>query len=63
MDRIQEIDQLIAELYVQPHEAVEYYVEESETMMTPAQPYSSIDSIVEKIATLKVERAHWEHHK
>ena len=63
MDRIQEIDQLIAELYIQLHEAVEYYVEESEAMMTPAQPYSSIDSIVEKIATLKVERAYWEHHK
>lgn len=63
MDRIQEIDQLIAELYVQLHEAVEYYVEESEAMMTAAQPYSSIDSIVEKIAALKVERAYWEHHK
>ena len=59
MDRMQEIDQLIAELYVQLHEAVEYYVEESAAMMEPVQPYSSIDAIVEKIAALKVERAYW----
>jgi len=59
MDRIQEIDQLIAELYIQLHEAVEHYVEESAAMMEPAQPYASIDSIVEKIAELSVERAHW----
>ena len=57
MDHIQEIDSQMSELYSQLHEAVEYYVEESAAMMEPAQPYASIDAIVEKIAALKVERA------
>ena len=57
MDRIQEIDKMIAELYSQLHDAVEYYVEESAAMMESVQPYSSIDAVVEKIAALKVERA------
>lgn len=56
MDRIQEIDKMIAELYNQLHEAVDYYADEREAMMEPVQPYASIDSIAEKIADLKVER-------
>ena len=59
MDRIQEIDNLIAELYEQLHEAVNYYVDECVGMVTRHEPYADIDSIVEKIAALKVERAYW----
>ena len=60
MNRIQEIDKLVTELYSKLHEAVNYYVDLCEAMMTPTKPYVAIDEIVEKIAALKVERAYWE---
>ena len=58
MDRIQEIDALATKLYEQLHEAVNYYVDECEGMMMRHEPYADIDSIVSKIAELRVERAY-----
>ena len=59
MNRIQEIDKLVTELYGKLHEAVNNYVDMCEAMMTSTKPYATIDDIVEKIAALKVERAYW----
>ena len=59
MNRIQEIDQLLTELYDELHEAVNCYVDECISMAEPVNPYADIDKAVERISALKAEREYW----
>lgn len=57
MDRIQEIDKMIAELKEELHAEVKYRV--NEALGGRIDKDSDIDEIVDKIAKLSVERAYW----
>ena len=57
MDRIEEIDKLIAELKEELHAEVRYRV--SEALGGRVDKDSDIDELVDKIAKLSVERAYW----
>ena len=57
MDRIEEIDKLIAELKEELHAEVRYRV--NEALGGRVDTDSDIDEIVDKIAELSIERAYW----
>ena len=60
MDRIQEIDKMIAELKEELHAEVRYRV--NEALGGRVDKDSDIDELVDKIAKLSVERAYWANH-
>lgn len=60
MDRIQEIDKMIAELKEELHAEVKYRV--NEALGGRVDKDSDIDELVDKIAKLSVERAYWANH-
>ena len=57
MDRIEEIDKMIAELKEELHAEVKYRVDEA--LSGYRSKDADIDEIVDKIAKLSVERAYW----
>ena len=57
MDRIQEIDKLIAELKNDLNDEIRYRVEEA--LSGYRSEDANVEEIVDKIATLSVERAYW----
>lgn len=57
MDRIAEIDKLVAELKEELHAEVRYRV--NEALGGRVDKDSDIDELVDKIAKLSVERAYW----
>ena len=57
MDRIEEIDKMVAELKEELHAEVRYRV--NEALYSRVDKDSDIDDIVDKIAKLSVERAYW----
>lgn len=57
MDRIEEIDKMVAELKEELHAEVKYRV--NEALGGRIDKDSDIDELVDKIAKLSVERAYW----
>lgn len=57
MDRIQEIDKLIAELKNDLNDEIRYRVEEA--LSGYRSEDANVEEIVDKIAKLSVERAYW----
>ena len=57
MDRIQEIDKMIAELKEELNDEIRYRVEEALSGYRPED--ANVEEIVDKIAKLSVERAYW----
>lgn len=57
MDRIQEIDKMIAELKEELNDEIRYRVEEA--LSGYRSEDANVEEIVDKIAKLSVERAYW----
>ena len=57
MDRIQEIDKMIAELKAELNDEIRYRVEEA--LSGYRSEDANVEEIVDKIAKLSVERAYW----
>ena len=57
MDRIQEIDKMIAELKAELDDEIRYRVEEA--LSGYRSEDANVEEIVDKIAKLSVERAYW----
>lgn len=57
MDRIQEIDKMIAELKNDLNDEIRYRVEEA--LSGYRSEDANVEEIVDKIAKLSVERAYW----
>ena len=57
MDRIQEIDKMVAELKEELNDEIRYRVEEA--LSGYRSEDANVEEIVDKIAKLSVERAYW----